>query len=166
MLSQGHIAQYSQRFGDYLYHCTPAENLEAILREGLGGPSAEAQSAPGLLRPGAVYLCTLWTAVHTGFDEWGDAVLSVPIAALDGALFVGDADNYRDGTGDPSASAVLARHPEMDQDDEVAAMLLQDSGTVAYAGPVPPEQLAVAIFAGRPDLPHLDRFLTAVAPLP
>jgi hypothetical protein len=162
VLSPAHVEAYRQRFGDHLYHVAPAEALTSILSEGLGGPSAAPQSELHLLRPGTVYLCTWWTALHTGLDEWGDVVLSVPVADLDPSLFVGDADNYRVAwlpVGDYSHAGVAAAHPEMDNDDEVAAMLLQDSGTVAYTGPVPPELLRVAYFVGRADLPHLDVFI-------
>ena len=143
-----------------LYHLTPAENLESVLRAGLRPGGAPSQFEARLLRRDCVYLADERNvaAQLMGEDDvmWGDAVVSLDPGALDPARFRADEDYWRGdamsrGIGSDAAS-ILAHVPGIDEPDQVARQFA-DLARIAYAGTIPAALLRLDFLWPRQDLP-------------
>lgn len=163
-LTPPQVARLIQARGPRLYHLTDAENLVAILVQGLV-PGKASQFEQHLLRTGCLYFCDLRTARSNllgHFDAgWGDAVVSVEITALNPVSFRADEDYYRGEARsrgyDTAATSILARFPGVDEPKAIAAAYL-DGGTIAYAGAVRPALLRLELVPPRPDLPAIEPY--------
>lgn len=143
--------------GPVVCHQTPAENVADILERGLV-PGRASNFGPGLVRPGAVYLCSLAASADPGDQAWGDAVLHVDLGALDPARLCADEENWR-GTAEVferrvgyDAASLLGAYPHMDRPEEILESFV-GCGTAAYLGPIPPGALRLDSVAHRGDLP-------------
>lgn len=163
-LTPRQVARLIQVRGPRLYHLTDAENLVAILAHGLV-PGKASQFEQHLLRTGCLYFCDLPTARTSLLDhfdaDWGDAVVSVEIAALNQIDFRADEDYYRGEARsrgyDTAAASILARFPGIDEPEAIANAYL-DGGTIAYAGAVRPALLRLELVPPRPDLPAMEPY--------
>lgn len=153
------LAGYIAEHGRWLYHCTAADNLAVILRDGLVPSGSESQWDTSVLRPDNVYLCDEQAAIddlagHGG--DWGDAVLAVDLTMLAPDLLECDDDYWRGelrdaGVTDLSAAAIRRSRPDLDSLPTVISAL-RDGGTCSYRGVIPPAALRVAYVPDRGDL--------------
>lgn len=152
-----------------LYHLTPCENLENVLRTGLRPAGAESQFETVLLRPDCVYLAGLGVveAQLQGYDDisWGDAVVSLDPRDLEPGRFRADEDYWRGeamsrGISSDAAS-ILAHFPEIDEPASLEAQF-QDLARIAYAGVIAPALLRLDFVWPRQDLPDQATLRTQV----
>ena len=145
-----------------LYHLTDAENLQAVLAAGLR-PDRPSQFTRGLLRPGCLYFCNLFTAqaaLHGELDvNWGDAVLSVDPRSLEPGRLRADEDYYRGEMRGRNlgflAADIVRAYPALDAPESLLESF-GDGGSLAYAGPIPARWLRLELLPPRPDLPAIE----------
>jgi hypothetical protein len=164
------LAAHISAHGPWLYHATPAANVESILREGLkpGSEVGRSHSGSGFhkTRPGHVYLSTA-EQLEPIRHEIGDATIRVDLRLLDPRRIDPDEDKVQgsflpfEGTGEPWVTTeppwfgpdwtagplcegTLAHWAETTSDFDAPTTTAKSlgRGRIAYRGTVPPHALA------------------------
>lgn len=155
--------------GPYLYHSTPAEQVPAIMRDGLRPHDEVGSQYSGHLTPRAnsVYLQT-----HPDQDEDGHSLVGVDLRKLDPASLIADEDILLKSDGATAAKFGLPAWDSVRDHDqykgwghyadqigldapEHVAHSLNTLGTVAVRGGVPPHVL-VPYETASADVPQYD----------